>query len=263
MATSALLGKGAGKLVGNIAEKVLVPVLKDAVSCTMTGVIKGAVSGGAGGALQGAFSEGVTSYYNHFGEKDDWKIALQDAERGAISGAFWGSVAGGIKGGIEAKYCFVAGTMVVTAVGGVAIEDIVAGDLVLSCDPETGDVTYKRVLKTYINETDTLVHVTTDDDTIVSTSTHPFYVSDKGWVKAGNLKPGDKLVDKNGEIVLVNSVEIEELESPVKVYNFSVEDYHTYYVGSGLLVHNMCPPEEVPDGNSEGGRGSNNYYKKI
>lgn len=29
---------------------------------------------------------------------------------------------------------------------------------------------------------------------------------------------------------------------PVKVYNFEVEDFHTYFVGSGdgMLVHNRC-----------------------
>ncbi len=33
----------------------------------------------------------------------------------------------------------------------------------------------------------------------------------------------------------------ELLESPVKVYNFQVEDYHTYYVAdSCVLVHNIC-----------------------
>ena len=30
------------------------------------------------------------------------------------------------------------------------------------------------------------------------------------------------------------------LESPIKVYNFEVEDFHTYYVGDGVLVHNAC-----------------------
>ena len=31
------------------------------------------------------------------------------------------------------------------------------------------------------------------------------------------------------------------LENPVTVYNFAVEDYHTYFVGeNGILVHNTC-----------------------
>ncbi|WP_294100003.1 polymorphic toxin-type HINT domain-containing protein [uncultured Ruminococcus sp.] len=30
-------------------------------------------------------------------------------------------------------------------------------------------------------------------------------------------------------------------ESPVKVYNFEVEDFHTYFVGeNGIFVHNWC-----------------------
>ncbi len=33
---------------------------------------------------------------------------------------------------------------------------------------------------------------------------------------------------------------MEHLENPVKVYNFEVEDWHTYYVTEmGVLVHNM------------------------
>jgi hypothetical protein len=34
------------------------------------------------------------------------------------------------------------------------------------------------------------------------------------------------------------------LEAPIKVYNFEVADYHTYYVGeSAVLVHNDCGPK--------------------
>lgn len=33
----------------------------------------------------------------------------------------------------------------------------------------------------------------------------------------------------------------EIMEFPVTVYNFQVENYHTYYVASsGVLVHNTC-----------------------
>lgn len=45
----------------------------------------------------------------------------------------------------------------------------------------------------------------------------------------------------NGEYVVVEKVQHELLENPVTVYNFQVEDYHTYYVSdSGVLVHNAC-----------------------
>ena len=45
----------------------------------------------------------------------------------------------------------------------------------------------------------------------------------------------------NGEYVVVEKVQHEILETPVTVYNFNVEDYHTYYVTNvGILVHNSC-----------------------
>ena len=52
-----------------------------------------------------------------------------------------------------------------------------------------------------------------------------------------HLRAGDVLVLVNGEYVVVEKVQHELLESPVQVYNFQVEDYHTYYVAeSGVLV---------------------------
>jgi len=39
--------------------------------------------------------------------------------------------------------------------------------------------------------------------------------------------------------LLVENTKVEILKEPVKVYNFQVEDFHTYYVGeNGILVHN-------------------------
>lgn len=50
------------------------------------------------------------------------------------------------------------------------------------------------------------------------------------------------LVLSNGEFVVVEWIQHEILESPVKVYNFEVEDFHIYFVGeSAVLVHNDCP----------------------
>lgn len=58
---------------------------------------------------------------------------------------------------------------------------------------------------------------------------------------AAHLRAGDILVLVNGEYVVVEKVQHELLESPIKVYNFHVADYHTYYVSdNGVLVHNKC-----------------------
>ena len=81
-----------------------------------------------------------------------------------------------------------------------------------------------------------------NDEEIITTSNHPFYVYKFGWTLAGSLRAGDVLVLSNGELVTVEWVQHEILESPIKVYNFEVEDFHTYFVGeNSVLVHNDCP----------------------
>ena len=137
--------------------------------------------------------------------------------------------------------CFVAGTLVLTDDGDKPIEEIKAGDCVYSTNPETGESEYKEVVQTFENETDELVHIIADGDEIITTTQHPFFVPCKGWISAIDLRAGDILVLSNGEYVTVEKVQHEILESPVKVYNFEVKDYHTYYVGkNSVLVHNAC-----------------------
>ena len=49
----------------------------------------------------------------------------------------------------------------------------------------------------------TLVHLTVNGEEIVTTVDHPFYVQCRGFVEAGKLLVGDKLLDVNGNILLV------------------------------------------------------------
>jgi pyocin large subunit-like protein len=49
------------------------------------------------------------------------------------------------------------------------------------------------------------------------------------------------LYDSKGNVLTVEDSRLEVLEKAVKVYNFQVEDFHTYHVGAnGILVHNTC-----------------------
>ena len=147
-----------------------------------------------------------------------------------------------IEVGSAISVCFVAGTMVKTAEGDVPIENIQVGDYVYAHNPETRETELKTVVNTFVNEATELVHVFTDGEEIICTNEHPFYSPIKGWVEACKLRAGDILVSLNGEYIVVEQVQHEILEAPIKVYNFEVEDFHTYFVGNGdgVLVHNDC-----------------------
>ena len=137
--------------------------------------------------------------------------------------------------------CFVEGTPISTKDGDIPIEVIKVGDLVYSENPETGEKGLKQVVRTFENQTDELIHVFVENEEIITTPEHPFYVPKKGWVSSVQLRAGDILLLQSGEYIIVEKIQYEILESPIEVYNFEVADYHTYYVGDErILVHNMC-----------------------
>ena len=74
---------------------------------------------------------------------------------------------------------------------------------------------------------------------IVTTVDHPFYVKNQGFIKAGELIVGDELLDSNCNVLLVENHSVELTDEPTTLYNFQVEDFHTYYVGeNSVYVHN-------------------------
>ena len=160
--------------------------------------------------------------------------------------------------------CFVAGTLVMAVAGMVAIEKIKSGDKVISTDPETFETAEKTVLETYIREDSKLIHLVINGEEVVTTETHPFYVNDRGFVNAGELAIGDELLDVTGNILLVENFAIELTEKPVTVYNFQVEDFHTYFVGEcGVWVHNACTREQLAKNSSDGKKAQELRHQKL
>ena len=62
-----------------------------------------------------------------------------------------------------------------------------------------------------------LVHLTINGEEIVTTETHPFYVNHRGFVNAGELKVRDELLDTNGNILLIEKIEVELTDKPTSV----------------------------------------------
>ena len=141
----------------------------------------------------------------------------------------------------SAMKCFIAGTVIATETGFARIEDVKPGDIVLSTNTDTMETGCKKVLEKYVRKTRELVHIIVGGKEIVSTPDHPYYVEGRGFVNACQLCIGSPLLDADGKILEVEQIYKEQLgkNEEVKVYNFQVEDWHTYHVGEmEVLVHN-------------------------
>ena len=145
-------------------------------------------------------------------------------------------------GGMKATMkCFIAGTLIAAESGFAGIESIKPGDLVLSTNADTMETGYKKVLEKYVRKTKELVHIIAGGEEIVSTPDHPYYVAGRGFVNACQLCIGSPLLDADGRVLETEQIYKEYLEEDeeVTVYNFQVEDWHTYHVGEmEVLVHN-------------------------
>ena len=65
-----------------------------------------------------------------------------------------------------------------------------------------------------------------------------FYTVGESFVKAKDLKISDKLLLSDGSYGIIEAVRAIRYDKPQATYNFEVADFHTYYVGNGVLVHN-------------------------
>jgi Ni/Co efflux regulator RcnB len=130
--------------------------------------------------------------------------------------------------------CLVAGTLVWTDRGMRPVESLRLGDQVLSCDVQTGALSYQSVLRQTVREPEPLTKIQLGSDEIVASKGHPFWVVGRGWTTTEQLVPGDALHGADG-VAVIDSL---APASTDKTYNLVVEQNHSYFVGkSRILSH--------------------------
>jgi hypothetical protein len=136
--------------------------------------------------------------------------------------------------------CFAAGTLVKTLDGPRPIEALEVGDVVLTQSTRDGALGYHPVLKVHRNPPSATFRVAVEDEAVVSSAFHRFWVAGKGWVMARELKPGDT-VRTLGGLAKVSAVEDDRVQP---VFNLDVAADADFFVGRvGALVHDNTLPD--------------------
>lgn len=141
---------------------------------------------------------------------------------------------------------FPDGTLVAVPDGLIPIEVVRPGAQVLGLTSEDAAPASFKVGEVTARVADDLIAVRAGGVTIEATSRHQFWVETRGWVGAGDLRPGDPLLSADGSTFPVEG--IEPVSRSAQVHNFEVEDAHTYFVSPArILVHNpKCPLSQLP-----------------
>ena len=183
-----------------------------------------------------------------------------------------GNVVGGILGsyayqGVQAirkpynqcgRECFIAGTLVLCRDENgeesyKPIEEIEVGDMVWAYDEETGESDWKPVVRLFRNESKDWTIVKINGEEIESTPGHKYYLPEKkAWKSASLLKKGDKVLLSSGGYAIIEFVKSKHYDKPQTTYNFEVKDFHTYFIGIGVCVHNRGCNVLKPDPNAKG-----------
>ncbi|MGW1817946.1 polymorphic toxin-type HINT domain-containing protein [Streptomyces sp. NPDC002125] len=144
------------------------------------------------------------------------------------------------------KHSFLPGTPVLLADGRrLGIEKVAVGSLVSATDPGTGLTgarAVERLITTHEDKhfTRLVFRTPTGPSALTATDTHPFWSVDRrGWVDAGEIRPGAELRTPAGTALTVAAVS--RYTQRQTTYDLTVVGIHTYYVFAGdtpVLVHN-------------------------
>ena len=139
--------------------------------------------------------------------------------------------------GLCGQNSFRASTPVATPTGAVPIAQLHIGDLVLAWNETTQTTGVYTVIDTIHHVDPLVVHVVIDGEALETTLEHPFYTVERGWVAATDLRPGERVLQRDGTAGVIQSLALEARVQPM--YNLTIAEAHTFFVGAGeWLVHN-------------------------
>ena len=212
-----------------------------------------AIAGGVFFLVFGAGMIGGAIYYGGIGAVGAAAIGGAAVGVGlAVGGGGLGGFFGG-GFGLGGLGCFVEGTEILMAdMTQRSIETIAVNDLVLSRHEKTGVVAGRRVVKVFVHDVDSMLNLTlASGETIGTTEAHRFALGINHFSPAKSIAVGAKLCTEASTTELLRR---EIVPGKVRVHNFTVEEFNTYFVGQDRVwVHNLKKgdPTDPSDPNDE------------
>lgn len=145
--------------------------------------------------------------------------------------------------------CLVGDTLIQTIEGAKPIKDLVGTQPYVYCMNDEGKLIIKQASKVWkTRENAELVEIDFNRGKLICTPDHKIFTRNRGWVKAVDLQPKDKLnglgFSKGNEIVK----SVTKLNYTADVYDMTVEGVHNF-IANNIIVHN-CAEEPLPAGGS-------------
>ncbi|QQR89365.1 MAG: hypothetical protein IPJ88_14335 [Myxococcales bacterium] len=165
--------------------------------------------------------------------------------RGA--GGFFAEEMPALQGGL----CFAAGTPVQAEHGMIAIETVQPGMKVWSRAEQSAEPRLAKVTRVFETPNQVLWQLVLSNpsgkrESLLATAEHPFFVKDKGWTPLARLQVADELRSAGADNLQV--VSVSPTHKKQTVYNFEVEEDHSYFVGVlAAWVHNQCAQPVEPE----------------
>lgn len=122
---------------------------------------------------------------------------------------------------------FVAGTLVATPFGSIAIEHLVVSGYVWAGD---GAVSAPRPVRQLVTTETRVIEIDVGDEVIRCARSHPFFTGE--WLAAGALVPGACVQRRDGSWQQIHGVRDGGL---ARVYELTLAELHIYYVGASEL----------------------------
>jgi predicted lipid-binding transport protein (Tim44 family) len=149
--------------------------------------------------------------------------------------------------------CFPAGTKVAGPNGPVSIETLAAGDEVLAV---TNDgVAVRTTVQNIFISKNQLMRVETSGGILTATAEHPISLGEGRFRSAGDLRPGDRIINwKGGRLVAKTVRKLSFAADEELVFNLQVGEPNTF-VAQNVVVHNKgggCFPAGTPIQTTQG-----------